>query len=102
MNSAHIYGNVIYEKEKLLFAHALSLENSEDSYLHFHPVLLHSESSFSSIDQSSPLDIFFDAVSCNVVKVFSIYQDQSFSYLQYVRENFKNASSKIIFTKSYY
>ena len=55
MASAHMYDLAIYEKEKLPFAHDLSLENSGDFYLSFNLVLLQSVSSFSSIDHSSLL-----------------------------------------------
>ena len=52
IDSASMYGLAIYNKEKLVFAHDLSLKNSEDSYLCFLLVLLHSVSSFSSINHS--------------------------------------------------
>ena len=55
MASAHMYDLAIYEKEKLPFAHDLSLENSGDFYLSFNLVLLQSVSSFPSIDHSSLL-----------------------------------------------
>ena len=46
----HMHGLAGYVKEGLCFARDLSLENSADSYLCFRLALLHSVSSFSSID----------------------------------------------------
>ena len=47
----HMHGLAVYVKEGLPFARDLSLENSADSYLCFRLALLHSVSSFSSIDR---------------------------------------------------
>ena len=49
-SGTQMYGLAVYVKEGLPFARDLSLENSTDSYLCFRLVLLHSVSSFSSID----------------------------------------------------
>ena len=49
-SSTHMHGLAVYVKEGLPFAWDLSLENSADSYLLFQLALLHSVSSFSSID----------------------------------------------------
>ena len=49
-SSTHMHGLAVYVKEGLPFARDLSLENSADSYLCFQLALLHSVSSFSSID----------------------------------------------------
>ena len=49
-SSTHMHGLAVYVKERLPFAWDLSLENSADSYLCFQVALLHSVSSFSSIN----------------------------------------------------
>ena len=49
-SGTQMYGLAVYVKEGLPFARDLSLENSTNSYLCFRLVLLHSVSSFSSID----------------------------------------------------
>ena len=46
----YMHGLTVYVKEGLPFARDLSLENSADYYLCFRLALLHSVSSFSSID----------------------------------------------------
>ena len=48
--STHMHRLAVYVKAGLPFARNLSLENSANSYLCFRLVLLHSVSSFSSID----------------------------------------------------
>ena len=48
--STHMHGLAVYVNEGLSFAQDLSLEKSADSYLCFRLALLHSVSSFSSID----------------------------------------------------
>ena len=49
-SSTHMHGLAVYVKEGLPFAQDLALENSADSYLCFWLALLHSVSSFSSIN----------------------------------------------------
>ena len=49
-SSTHMHGLAVYGKEGLLLAQDLSLKNSADSYLCFGLTLLHSVTSFSSID----------------------------------------------------
>ena len=49
-SSSHMHGLAVYVKEGLPFAQGLSLDNSTDSYLCFRLALLHSVSSFPSVN----------------------------------------------------
>ena len=64
----------VYMKEGLLFAWAVSLENSADSFLCFQLALLHSVPYFFSLYRSPSLSLFtvFDSISSNIDDVFSI------------------------------
>ena len=69
-SSTHMHGLAVYVKEGLPFARDLSLENSADSYLCFRLALLHSVSSFSSINHL--LCLVFDSISSSIDEVLSI------------------------------
>ena len=72
--NTHIHVLAVYVKEGLPFARDLSLENSEDSYLCFRIVLLHSVYYFFFFyrSTSSSLCTLFDSVSSNIEEILSI------------------------------
>ena len=69
-----MHGLAVFVKEGLPFPLALSLENSEDSYLRFRPALLHSVPYFFFLYWPPSLSLFtvFDSVSYNIDEVLSI------------------------------
>ena len=75
------HGLAVYVKERLPFAHDLSVENSAGSYLYFRLALLHSVSNFFFLCQLhySSFCTIFDAISFNIDEVFSISPSQDFN-----------------------
>ena len=69
-----MHGLTVYVKEGLPFAQALSLENSEDSYLCFWQTLLHLVPYFFShyVSPSLLLCTVFDSILPNIDEVLSI------------------------------
>ena len=73
-SSTHMHGHAVYVKERLPFAHDLSLGNSADSYLCFQKALLHSVFYFFFLYWSPSLSLctIFDTISSNIDDVLSI------------------------------
>ena len=71
---SHMHDLAVYLKERLLFAQDLSLESSDDSYLCFRLVSLHSISYLFFLHQSlsSSLCTVFDAVLFDIGEVLSL------------------------------
>ena len=73
-STTHVYGLVVYVKERFPFTRDLSLENSADSYLCFQLALLHSVSYFFFLHQSPSLLLcmIFYSILANIDEVLYI------------------------------